>query len=212
MVLGGEEGWVEEHLGGHKEGGFCNGLAETGKLVYFFEVRTRLSSEIRRSRLERVFDHGFIHMCNALLPLCFSLSTIHYSHTTPQRSRIPSSQSDTCKPLSAVLMRMSASSQSFQTLTNQFPIILLNLRHSFYKQFIFLLIEPCRSCLLCSLKLAHGAVFFIKLAGLEDFPAVHGYEGAVAFVAIVYCGACDGSFFSGGDTVGGDDFGDFVEG
>ena len=54
-------------------------------------------------------------------------------------------------------------------------------------------------------------MLFVELARLEEFPAVHGYEWAVAFVAVVYCGAGDVADSSGGNTVGVDDVGDLVK-
>ena len=109
-------------------------------------------------------------------------------------------------------MRVVASSKGFQTLTDEFPILLLDLRHGFHEQFVFFFIKSGRSDLLCSLELAHGAVFFVELAWFEDLAAVHGYQWAVAFVAIVHCGACHGAYSSCGNTVGIDDFGDLVKG
>ena len=66
--------------------------------------------------------------------------------------------------------------------------------------------------MLCFLQIAQGTVFFVQLAGFESFAAVHGYEEAVAFVAVIYCGAGEVADSSGGNAVGVDYVGDFVEG
>ena len=129
-----------------------------------------------------------------------------------QRTILRSNQTNPRKPIRTVLTRMFLSSQSLQPLSNQFPILLLNLRRSLHKQLILLLIKQSRSDLLCFLQIAQSTVFFVKLAGFEGFAAVHGYEEAVAFVAIVYCGAGDVADSSGGNAVCVDDVGDFVEG